>query len=242
MEVDQEHRSSLAPLSDSDDDGYNSDEWETEEQYIVMDLGPDVSADSLKDAASKFGGVSMTGLESETPYLRVGNLYFEGAFDVRLGTDMIFAVGEDDENRTRRAPAGPMPLSIEPSRPAVSMDFMGQSTLIMKFKPVTLEPLPPKSASPPSVGGPAQEDPATNNSDLILTVTGQASGSPGETSAGGPSQRSEPGQAGQESISHAETNNPNIRVLRRAETGQQQSESQTADSIQQQEENQEMEI
>ncbi|KAI8851471.1 hypothetical protein BC829DRAFT_353925, partial [Chytridium lagenaria] len=54
--------------------------------YIVMDLGPDVTADEVKKIATSHNGVSLIG----APYLRIGNMVFQGKADVVLATDLIF--------------------------------------------------------------------------------------------------------------------------------------------------------
>ncbi|TPX71061.1 hypothetical protein SpCBS45565_g01296 [Spizellomyces sp. 'palustris'] len=124
------------------DHGDESDEWEEEvwTTYVVLDLGTEVTVDSVKAAATEYDGVSLIGLDTPSPYLRVGNLMFKGAFDRTIGTDMIFAASVQDENRPKRPPTGPLPLSTDPNRPDVSMTYLGQSTMKTKFMRVTLEP------------------------------------------------------------------------------------------------------
>ncbi|KAI9011226.1 hypothetical protein BC832DRAFT_590469 [Gaertneriomyces semiglobifer] len=126
-----------------DDTGSDTDSissYEEIEQYLVLDLGTDLTSDMLHNAASSHHGVSLIGLETATPYLRVGNLAFQGSFDTTLGTDLIFTSSRDDESRPRRAPEGPLPLSIDNNRPDINMSLLTKSTRKILFKPIMLEP------------------------------------------------------------------------------------------------------
>ncbi|KND00442.1 uncharacterized protein SPPG_04761 [Spizellomyces punctatus DAOM BR117] len=147
---------------EADAHGDESDEWEEETTYVVLDLGTDVTVDTVKAAASEYDGVSLIGLDTPSPYLRVGNLMFKGAFDRTIGTDMIFAASAQDENRPKRPPTGPLPLSTDPNRPDVSMTYLGQSTMKTKFMRVTLEPKArPSNASDEAEITGASKQPAT---------------------------------------------------------------------------------
>ncbi|TPX56041.1 hypothetical protein PhCBS80983_g04842 [Powellomyces hirtus] len=117
----------------------DEDEWEEETRYIVLDLGTEVTSETVQAAAASHEGVSIVGLDSSAPHLRVGNLVFRGTLDRTLGTDLIFATSKHDDARPQRAPRGPLPLSTDLNRPGIDMTFVGQSTVRAKFTRVSLE-------------------------------------------------------------------------------------------------------
>ncbi|KAJ3196936.1 hypothetical protein HDU82_001605 [Entophlyctis luteolus] len=71
-----------------------NDEWEdcpdTDDSYVVLDV-PGFSSEALLQTAKANGGVSLIGLDTPTPFLRVGSLHFTGVFDAAQGSDVIFA-------------------------------------------------------------------------------------------------------------------------------------------------------
>ncbi|ORX92071.1 hypothetical protein K493DRAFT_339004 [Basidiobolus meristosporus CBS 931.73] len=70
--------------------GYSDDEYEYEEEvnYIVLDLGTEVTTDMLKSSGTD--GYSLMGLDTESPYLKIGNMVFKGQYDETLGTELVF--------------------------------------------------------------------------------------------------------------------------------------------------------
>ncbi|KAI8827286.1 uncharacterized protein EV422DRAFT_34744 [Fimicolochytrium jonesii] len=126
------------------------DEWEEETKYLVLDVGTEVDAETVQAAATKYEGLSIIGLDTPTPILRVGNMVFKGSLDRTLGTDLIFSKSNPNESRPKRAPQGPMPMSMDPNRAEIDMTFIGTSALRGKFKRVDMA-RKPDSSSPMDV-------------------------------------------------------------------------------------------
>ncbi|KAJ3164629.1 hypothetical protein HDU88_005277 [Geranomyces variabilis] len=148
--TDAEHHSNV-PRDDYEDnyenvDDDDDDEWE-ETKYIVLDVGSELAAADVQAAAAEHQGVSIIGLDSPTPYLRIGNMIFQGAVDRTLGTDLIFATSAQDGTRAQRALRGPLPLSTDLNRPGIEMTYVGQSTLKAQFTRISLEKRPDPSAA-----------------------------------------------------------------------------------------------
>ncbi|KAI8820825.1 uncharacterized protein EV422DRAFT_596095 [Fimicolochytrium jonesii] len=137
------------------EEGGEEDEWEEETKYVVLDLGTEVDAETVQAAAAKYEGLSIIGLDTATPVLRIGNMVFKGALDRTLGTDLIFSKSNPNESRPKRAPQGPMPMSMDPSRADIDMTFIGTSSLKAKFKRVDMVRKPDRS-SPMDVDPPTQ--------------------------------------------------------------------------------------
>ncbi|KAI8921073.1 hypothetical protein DFJ77DRAFT_448440 [Powellomyces hirtus] len=98
-EADAEQPSEHTANESKDSD---EDEWEEETRYIVLDLGTEVTSETVQAAAASHEGVSIVGLDSSAPHLRVGNLVFRGTLDRTLGTDLIFATSKHDDARPQR--------------------------------------------------------------------------------------------------------------------------------------------
>ncbi|KAI8593347.1 hypothetical protein BDZ88DRAFT_139496 [Geranomyces variabilis] len=147
--TDAEHQRNV-PRDDYEDDYENvddDDEWEEETKYIVLDVGSELAAADVQAAAAEHQGVSIIGLDSATPYLRIGDMIFQGAVDRTLGTDLIFATSAQDGTRAQRALRGPLPLSTDLNRPGIEMTYVGQSTLKAQFTRISLEKRPDPSAA-----------------------------------------------------------------------------------------------
>ncbi|KAJ3056237.1 hypothetical protein HK097_007720 [Rhizophlyctis rosea] len=130
----------------------SEDEYEEEVTYIVMDIGTELTQEMVNNAATKNEGISITGIETGNPFLRIGSLFYQGQFDQCLGTDLIFSSATHDESKPKRAPQGPLPFSTDPSRPEIEMKLVGHSTKKLKMSRVVLEPkvdlLRPANAGP----------------------------------------------------------------------------------------------
>ncbi|KAJ3249255.1 hypothetical protein HDU78_005395 [Chytriomyces hyalinus] len=134
------------------------DEWEdcpdTDASWVVMDIAG-LSSDGVKEA-SKNGGVSLMGLDTATPYLRIGNMHFKGAFDSSLGTDLVFAASANASTHTRTVkdivPTAPRyglanaMLNRTGSKDA-TLTYMGKTETHIKFSRVRLEQ---KGVPPPA--------------------------------------------------------------------------------------------
>ncbi|TPX50621.1 hypothetical protein SeLEV6574_g00794 [Synchytrium endobioticum] len=86
-------------------DAVDDDEYEQETTYVVVDLGPEFKSEDISNAAKRYGGLSIIGLDQPAPFVRVGNLYFQGKLDRALGTDLIFEATYDDDDEEYRASA-----------------------------------------------------------------------------------------------------------------------------------------
>ncbi|KAJ3327938.1 hypothetical protein HDU76_010858 [Blyttiomyces sp. JEL0837] len=120
-------------------------EWEEETSYLVLDLGPEVPADAIKSAVKSFEGLSLIGLESPNPMLRIGNMIFKGSFDSTLGTDMVFATSASRTKAKADAPTAPRYglahaiYNKETAGGNASLTFMGQSNIRIKFTRVKVD-------------------------------------------------------------------------------------------------------
>jgi hypothetical protein len=64
------------------------DDYEYETEYIILETGPRTTTQTLLAASAS--GVKLIGMDTPTPYLRIGNLTFKGKHDLNVGTDLIF--------------------------------------------------------------------------------------------------------------------------------------------------------
>lgn len=71
------------------------EEFVYEKEYIVLDTSAE-NTSSIASSASA-GGIKLIGMDTPTPYLRVGTMVFKGKHDVNVGTDMIFVAGKSGE-------------------------------------------------------------------------------------------------------------------------------------------------
>ncbi|ORY49190.1 hypothetical protein BCR33DRAFT_714217 [Rhizoclosmatium globosum] len=135
-------------------------EWEdcpeAEDEWIVMDVNG-FSVDSIKDAARAHGGLSLIGLDSEEPILKIGNMHFRGVFDNSLGSDMIFATSSNAVPEKSAKDIVPTPPRFGLANAMFNMDFnkdntttltyMGKTETHIKFSRIRLEPKPVVSAT-----------------------------------------------------------------------------------------------
>lgn len=84
-------RAKDAMAIDGEDD-YDSDEWEHEdtEHLVTLDLGSE--SKRLLQMSHQY---SITGLETDTPYLRLGNVIFKGHWDQLIGTEILLRDQKD---------------------------------------------------------------------------------------------------------------------------------------------------
>ncbi|GAA5906244.1 uncharacterized protein JCM6883_005486 [Sporobolomyces salmoneus] len=76
-------RFSARSTSVAEDD---DDEWEEEEvEYVTLDFGSQLSKQSLNDATS----FQLLAAESSTPFVRIGNQYFNGLYETSIGTEIL---------------------------------------------------------------------------------------------------------------------------------------------------------
>jgi hypothetical protein len=68
------------------------DEFEYTKEYVILDTGPRTSTQTLLSASSS--GVKLIGMDTPTPFLRIGGLMFKGKHDLNVGSDMIFKDGK----------------------------------------------------------------------------------------------------------------------------------------------------
>ncbi|OAD76102.1 hypothetical protein PHYBLDRAFT_143087 [Phycomyces blakesleeanus NRRL 1555(-)] len=68
-------------MSDSDD----SEEYDEEVSYVIMDVGSDCKADVIASMAKANGGARITDLEADTVYFQAGPYFFVGALDETVG-------------------------------------------------------------------------------------------------------------------------------------------------------------
>ncbi|EGF81859.1 hypothetical protein BATDEDRAFT_87276 [Batrachochytrium dendrobatidis JAM81] len=63
-----------------------------ETAYVVLDLGQEVNAETLRKEVLEHNGISLIGMDSPKPVLRIGNWVFQGEPDIVIGTDLLFKV------------------------------------------------------------------------------------------------------------------------------------------------------
>ncbi|TPX49487.1 hypothetical protein SeMB42_g02599 [Synchytrium endobioticum] len=86
-------------------DAVDDDEYEQETTYVVVDLGPEFKSEDISNAAKRYGGLSIIGLDQPAPFVRVGNLYFQAK-----ATDEDDDDADSDDNQQtppKRAPLQP---------------------------------------------------------------------------------------------------------------------------------------
>ncbi|CAG8518764.1 15080_t:CDS:2 [Rhizophagus irregularis] len=134
--------------SNISNDNSDSDEYEEEVSYIIIDLATRTTNHSQKsfhyyikplannekesvgDEPSNFNNkkenndidYSLIGLDTDTPYLRIGNIHFKGEYDETIGTDLIFF---------------PEPDPINPRQQKLT--YQCQTTKKIKFSQVNLQ-------------------------------------------------------------------------------------------------------
>ncbi|KDQ14284.1 hypothetical protein BOTBODRAFT_32759 [Botryobasidium botryosum FD-172 SS1] len=73
------------------------DEYEEETTYVTLDLGlvgPSLVANSTS--------YRLIGLDTPTPYLQLSDQIFKGEYYTLLGSEILFADGRDEADRTRK--------------------------------------------------------------------------------------------------------------------------------------------
>ncbi|KAJ3112688.1 hypothetical protein HK100_002241 [Physocladia obscura] len=82
------------------------EEWETcpdnIDNYVVLDVDG-FSADAIQKAAKLNHGIAIMGLETESPFMRIGTMFFKGVFDNSIGSDIIFATSDSSSSQSQRA-------------------------------------------------------------------------------------------------------------------------------------------
>ncbi|KAI8930324.1 hypothetical protein BC831DRAFT_395368 [Entophlyctis helioformis] len=78
--------------------------WQT--AFVVLDLGFETTVEALHREAAEHNGLSLIGIDTPSPVMRVGNLVYRGEPDIVVGTDLLFAVA---------GPAGPTAGSAGPT-------------------------------------------------------------------------------------------------------------------------------
>ncbi|KAI8052182.1 hypothetical protein BDF22DRAFT_62517 [Syncephalis plumigaleata] len=67
-------------------------EEEDEEFHVIIDLGSEITPTILDNAID----YEFMRLDTPEPILRIGIHYFKGAWDLMVGTDIVFADSEED--------------------------------------------------------------------------------------------------------------------------------------------------
>ncbi|KAI9325487.1 hypothetical protein BDR26DRAFT_189289 [Obelidium mucronatum] len=134
----------------------DADEWEdcplADDEYIVLDVNG-FSAESIKEAARSHNGVSLIGLDSPEPMLRIGNMHFKGAFDTSIGSDIIFATSSNAGGQVSAKDMAPAPLryglanailnaqkSANTKENPSTLTYMGHTNTHITFSRIRLEP------------------------------------------------------------------------------------------------------
>ncbi|KAI9201800.1 uncharacterized protein BJ171DRAFT_195765 [Polychytrium aggregatum] len=67
-------------------------DWVEEESvsYAVLDFGADLHPVALRRVMEDYNGMSVVGIDTATPYVRLGNMTFQGVLDQAIGTDLLF--------------------------------------------------------------------------------------------------------------------------------------------------------
>ncbi|KAJ3342046.1 hypothetical protein HDU93_003568 [Gonapodya sp. JEL0774] len=97
--------SSRDPVQHRQDDPNETDEeWEEETTYALLDLGRKTSPAVLRAALQNDPTYQIIGLDSPTPFLRLGSLFFRGKHERTLGTDLVVGPPGWDGDRSGQAP------------------------------------------------------------------------------------------------------------------------------------------
>ncbi|KXS15675.1 hypothetical protein M427DRAFT_32103 [Gonapodya prolifera JEL478] len=94
----------------------DDDDWEEETTYALLDLGRHTPSSLIRSALDKDPTYQLIGLDTPTPYLRLGHLVFRGKHERTIGTELIIGpTGWDYEDR--RAAEAAIPLGKPQSGP-----------------------------------------------------------------------------------------------------------------------------
>lgn len=103
----------------SNDNGSES-EYEEITDYVVLDLAQHMPASSVIKAVSTGNGVSITGLETASPIIRVGDKLFSGIYERPTGSDIILSVKQKENTHIQRPADGPRPLTTAAAIAAIT--------------------------------------------------------------------------------------------------------------------------
>ncbi|KAJ3124157.1 60S ribosomal protein L38 [Nowakowskiella sp. JEL0407] len=112
----------------------DDEEWEEETTYVILDLGSDSSPQTIHQLAQNYEGISILGLETATPFLRIGNIHYKGQVERGLGTHMIF-----NSNRTIEETPNNEQDNLNKSKEKPRMEYEGSTTRIVRFSRVELK-------------------------------------------------------------------------------------------------------
>ncbi|KDE07134.1 hypothetical protein, variant [Microbotryum lychnidis-dioicae p1A1 Lamole] len=111
----------LEPREHQVNDADDSDEWEQDEvTYLTLDFGAKLAVETLNQER---GHIQLLGLESSTPYARVGPQFYQGQHETLIGDQMLL----QHHPETETSPSHYVPL---PST----------STSRIYFQPVSIKP------------------------------------------------------------------------------------------------------
>ncbi|XP_061085567.1 general transcription factor 3C polypeptide 6 isoform X1 [Conger conger] len=77
------------------------DEWEEEEQLVVVELSGMINSDFLTKCQGK---LKVVGIDTEQPMIQVGNYVFAGEYEDALGTCVIFEESRDCNGDAESSP------------------------------------------------------------------------------------------------------------------------------------------
>ncbi|KAJ3380330.1 hypothetical protein HDU92_006050 [Lobulomyces angularis] len=83
------------------DDMDIDENYEEEVSYQILNISNEVSKEELKNSELE-SGYAVIGLESETPYIRIGEHIFEGKLRKTIGTDLIFEKKEASNKKKKK--------------------------------------------------------------------------------------------------------------------------------------------
>ncbi|KAH6571317.1 hypothetical protein BASA50_002055 [Batrachochytrium salamandrivorans] len=112
-----------------------------ETAYVVFDLGSDITLETLRKEAADHNGVSLVGIDTAKPVLRVGNWVYQGEPDILIGTDMIFKVASPSTTQPAAQVAEPSadkPRKEQPHPAPPAVHYIGEAKRIVKFNRVAL--------------------------------------------------------------------------------------------------------
>ncbi|ORZ03662.1 hypothetical protein BCR43DRAFT_483747 [Syncephalastrum racemosum] len=135
-------------------------EDEYEEQYVILDVGEDLSASSLQELIDNGQDITIMGLEtSEDVFIRVGQNLFRGQLDETITTNLLFEIHE-----RKREPSGLAPLltsmreaADETRKPRTTVSYFAKTDRVISCDQVFLRSKEVAEVQPQRAVQPSEE-------------------------------------------------------------------------------------
>ncbi|KAL2920273.1 General transcription factor 3C polypeptide 6 [Polyrhizophydium stewartii] len=121
---------------------------EAQTAYVLLELGPELTVETLRQEAAQHNGLSLLGLDTPAPVLRIGSLVYVGQPDIPVGTTLLFKLaappGGQAASQQPPAPdaqrhhgtAGPAPVAAAPTK----LHQIGDARRMLRFRRVNMKP------------------------------------------------------------------------------------------------------